>query len=315
LVQVPGPSDIEDSEQELLLVHGLNDPVWFRPELLSLNVTKIALVLVKSETSVPNLFHQGPNKNVSPFTHADIAEASPGFAAVLPSKLDSYLLLALLVSIPILYGVDSTICCPVTEGHVNCFENNLPGSSWWLDHIILWSVAVQATVIADKVTLKGKKVLPTLWNPVFIDSIFLSSQGVTTDLKNEITIAFSSLKKLVESIDLLNKPPLNEVMTSSPRHIPQKLKHKATNNSISSTEAEEPTYTTRDYRRARFLLASHIIDDKGTFTPPTLTPDGWAIFKIKDTKMANSAMLNIFTMVMDKFHCKRIASKTQVSVS
>jgi hypothetical protein len=36
-----------------------------------------------------------------------------------------------------MYGKDSMLHFPVKEGHVNCFENNLPGSSWWLDHIIL----------------------------------------------------------------------------------------------------------------------------------------------------------------------------------
>jgi len=66
-------------------------------------------------------------------------------------------------------------------------------------------------------------------------------------------------------------------------------------------EGNEPSYLTRDYRRTRFLLASPVIDNKGNFTLPTLMPQGMAIFEIKDTKMANSAMSNIFTPMMDRF--------------
>ena len=165
VVQIPGPPDAEDSKQELLRVHGSNDPSTFRPELLPLDVMKVALVLVKADTIVQDLFRLGPNKNVLPFKHADIATSSPGFVAVIPSQTESYLLLALPVSIPILYGVDLTVCGPVNEGHVDCFENNLPGSSWWLDHIVTWSLPVQDAIVADKVALKGKKILPMLQGP------------------------------------------------------------------------------------------------------------------------------------------------------
>ena len=86
VVQTPGSLDLEDSEQELLLVHGSNDPSSFCPELLPLDVTKVALMLVKADTSVPDLFCLGSNKNVLPFTHMDISSVSPGFTAILLPK-------------------------------------------------------------------------------------------------------------------------------------------------------------------------------------------------------------------------------------
>jgi len=102
---------------------------------------------------------------------------------MLPSKTEWYLLLALPISIPVLYGVDSTVCGPVNEGQMDCFESYLPGSSWWLNHIILWSSTIQDAIVAYKVVLKGKKILPTLRNPAFTSLVFLSSQGVTADLE------------------------------------------------------------------------------------------------------------------------------------
>jgi hypothetical protein len=47
-VQIPGPPDAEEGDEEYLLVHGSNDPSTFRPELLPLDVAKVALVLVLS---------------------------------------------------------------------------------------------------------------------------------------------------------------------------------------------------------------------------------------------------------------------------
>ena len=301
VVQTPGPPDSEDSKQDLLLVHGSNDPSSFRPELLPLDVAKVALVLIKSTDSVPDLFRLGPNKNCIPFTHADVAPVSPGLAAVLPSQTESFLLLALPVLIPILFGAESTVRGPVNEGHVDCFENNLEGSSWWLDHIILWSLPVQAAVVADKVALRGKKILPTLRGPVFTNAVFLSSQGVTTDLEEEISLAYSSLKALVGAVDLLNKPPLQVVTTAASKSASGKARSRASDGSVSSTEGDDNTFSAREYRRARFLLASPVLDKAGKFHPPTLTPQGAVIFDIKDTKMANSAMSNIFTSMMDRF--------------
>lgn len=100
MVKTPGPPDSEDSEQELLLIHGSNNPFSFHLEFLPLDITKVALVLVKSVGSVPDLFCLGPNKNCIPFTHAGVDPISPGFAAVLPSQTESFLLLSLPVSIP-----------------------------------------------------------------------------------------------------------------------------------------------------------------------------------------------------------------------
>jgi hypothetical protein len=197
--------------------------------------------------------------------------------------------------------VDSTVRGPVNEGHVDCFENNLPGSSWWLDHIVKWSLTIQDTVTIDKVTLKGKKILPMLRGPAFTGAIFLSSQGVTTDLEEEISTPFLSLKALVGTVDLLNKPPLQEVTTASTKRYPGKARSKASDDSVSSTEGDDVTYSTREFRRARFLLASPVLNKVRNFSPPTLTAQGAAIFDIKDTKMANSVISNIFTSMMDRF--------------
>jgi hypothetical protein len=57
----------------------------------------------------------------------------------------------------------------------------------------------------------------------------------------------------------------------------------------------------KDYRRAKFLLASPVLTNSGVFSPPTLTAQGFAIMDIKDTKMANSAIGNVFTSMMDVF--------------
>jgi hypothetical protein len=69
---------------------------------------------------------------------------------------------------------------PVAKGHVDCFKNNLAGSSWWLDHIILWSVEVQTAAIRDHASLCRKNILPVTRNPTFVDSIFKTSQSITT---------------------------------------------------------------------------------------------------------------------------------------
>jgi hypothetical protein len=83
-------------------------------------------------SSVPDLFRHGPNKKVAPFSHMDVANITPSLAAAIPSQTESFLLLALPVSVPILHGADSTVRGPITEGHVDSFESNLEGSSWWL---------------------------------------------------------------------------------------------------------------------------------------------------------------------------------------
>jgi hypothetical protein len=163
-------------DQDVLLVHGSNDPSTFRPELIPMDVVKWALVLIPSDVIVPSLFCDNTvNKGIMSFTYADILPLSQGLANHLPSKTASYLLLALPVSIPIMYRTDSTVRGPVKEGHVDCFENNLSGSSWWLHHIILWSAEVQAAVLADRAPLKGKKFIPTPKNPAYVDTIFMTS--------------------------------------------------------------------------------------------------------------------------------------------
>ena len=106
---------------------------------------------------------------------------------------------------------------------------------------------------------------------------------------------------MVGTVDLLNKPPLQEVTTASTKRYPGKARSKASDDSVSSTEGDDATYSTREYRRARFLLASPVLDKDGIFSPPTLTAQGTVIFDIKDTKMANSAMSNVFTSMMDRF--------------
>jgi hypothetical protein len=83
-IQIPGPPDAKEGHEEYLLVHGSNNPSTFRPELLPLNVAKVALVLVPATASIPELF-KGPNKHVTPFCYADIVSFAPGFAAALPS--------------------------------------------------------------------------------------------------------------------------------------------------------------------------------------------------------------------------------------
>ena len=257
-VQIPGPPDAEDGDEEYLLVHGSNDPSTFRPELLPLDVAKVALVLVPTTVSIPELFRHGPNKLITPFCHADVVPFSPGFAAALPSQTEQYLLLALPVSIPILYGVDSTVRGPVNEGHVDCFENSLAGSSWWLDHITNWSHPVQQAAVAERDTFKGKKILPTLRSAKFTSAVFLPSKGVSTDLEDEITLAFTSLKELVKAADALNRPPIPEVNTSPGKtgRASRKARAKSSEDSVSSKEDEVTSYTAKDYRRAKFLLAN-----------------------------------------------------------
>ena len=51
----------------------------------------------------------------------------------------------------------------------------------------MWSLSIQDAVVSDKVALKGKNILPMLRGPAFTGAVFLSSQGVTTDLKEEIS--------------------------------------------------------------------------------------------------------------------------------
>ena len=61
------------------------------------------------------------------------------------------------------------------------------------------------------------------------------------------------------------------------------------------------SYTARDYCRAKFLLASPVLNESGQFSPPSLMEQGFAILDIKDTKMVNAAMGNIFNSMMDRF--------------
>ena len=302
-VQIPGPPDTEDGDEEYLLVHGSNDPSTFRPELLPLDIAKVALVLVPTSVSIPELFRQGPNKHITPFCHADVLPFAPGFAAALPSQTEQYLLMALPVSIPILYGVDSTVRGPVNEGHVDCFENSLAGSSWWLDHLPNWSLPVQQAAFAEREAFKGKKILPTLRSAKFTSAVLLPSKGVSTDLEDEITLAFTSLKELVKAADATNRPPLPEVNTAPAKsgRASRKARAKSSEDSVSSKEDEVPSHTAKDYRRAKFLLASPVLSNSGDFSPPMLTAQGFAIMDIKDTKMANSAMGNVFTSMMDTF--------------
>jgi hypothetical protein len=237
-VQIPGAPDSEDGDKEYLLVQWSNDPSTFRPELLPLDVAKVALVLVPSNVLVLDLFSRGPNKNVIPFCHTDAVTFAPGFAAALPSQTDSYLLLALPVSIPILYDADSTVRGPINEGHFDCFENSLSGSSWWLDHIVKWSQPIQVAATQKRDAFKGKKILPTLRSAEFTAAVFLPSKGVSTDLEEEILTAFSLLKELVRAADALNYPPIPEVNTSPSKsdRIPRKSMAKASDDSVSSKE-------------------------------------------------------------------------------
>lgn len=75
---------------------------------------------------------------------------------------------------------------------------------------------------------------------------------------------------------------------------------------VSSTEGEEPNYSTHDNQHAQFLLANPALDKAGNFTHPTLTAQGAAIFENKDTKMTNSAMSNIFSSIMDRFSLENL---------
>jgi len=131
--------------------------------------------------------------------------------------------------------------------------------------------------------------------------VLLSTQGVTADLEDKISLAFSSLKALVEAVDILNKPPVQEVTNAPRTRHPRRARSKMSDDSVSSTDGDDATYTTPEYRRASYLLASPVLDKAGNFSPPTLAAQGAAIFDIKDTKMAYSAMSNIFTSMMDRF--------------
>ena len=89
-------------DQDILLVHGFNDPATFCPELFPMDVVKWALVLIPSDTTIPSLFcDNSVNKGMMPFTYVDILPLLQGLANLLPSKMESYLLLALPASIPI----------------------------------------------------------------------------------------------------------------------------------------------------------------------------------------------------------------------
>ena len=77
---------------------------------------------------------------------------------------------------------------------------------------------------------------------------------------------------------------------------------KASDDLMSSTEADEATFSSRKYHQAKFLLGSQVLGKDGSFKPPILMPQASAIFDLKDTKMANLAMSSIFTSIMDKFH-------------
>jgi hypothetical protein len=81
-------------EQDLLLIHGSNYPSLFCPELLPLDITKVALVFVPTESTTPELYLGMPNKLLAPFTHADFANPAPDFVAALPLETASYHLMA-----------------------------------------------------------------------------------------------------------------------------------------------------------------------------------------------------------------------------
>jgi hypothetical protein len=174
------------------------------------------------------------------------------------------------VSISILYGVGSTIRGPVNEGHIDCFENSLAGSSWWLNYLPTWSHPIQQAAYAKREAFKGKKILPTLRSAKFTSAIFLPSKRVSTDLEDEITMAFTSLKELVKAADALNRPPLPEVNTSPEKlgRATRKGRAKSSKDSVSSKEDEGPAYTAKDYRCAKFLLASPVLSNSGVFPPP-----------------------------------------------
>jgi hypothetical protein len=113
VVQLPGPPDT-DTDQDILLVHRSNDPVTFHPELIPMDVVKWALVIVPSDATIPGPFwNHSVNKGVMPFAYADILPLLPGLANLLPSKMESYHLLALPASVPIMYGTDSMARGPV----------------------------------------------------------------------------------------------------------------------------------------------------------------------------------------------------------
>ena len=64
------------------------------------------------------------------------------------------------------------------------------------------------------------------------------------DLKEEISLAFSSLKALVGAVDLLNKPPIHKV-TALVKRYPSKARSKLSDDSISSTEGDNATCSTQ----------------------------------------------------------------------
>ena len=118
----------------------------------------------------------------------------------------------------------------------------------------------------------------------------------------------------MKAANALNRPPMPKVNTSPAKlgRATRKGRAKSSEDSVSSKEDKPSSYMAKDYRRAKFLLASPVLSNSGVFSPPMLTAQGFAIMDIKDTKMANSAMGNVFTSMIDVFsfethllwHCK-----------
>jgi hypothetical protein len=80
---------------------------------------------------------------------------------------------------------------------------------------------------------------------------------------------------LVGTVDLLNKPPLQEVTTAASKRSLRKAHSRTSDGSVSSTEGDDTTFSTQEYRRARFLLASPVLDKAGNFSPLPSRPKGW----------------------------------------
>jgi hypothetical protein len=213
--------------------------------------------------------------------------------------------MALPVGIPIQYDVDSTVWGKVNEGTIDAFDNNLPTSSWWLDNIVRWSATVQTAAIAAKGPLKA--LFPkTSSHTKFAGAVFLLAQGITTDLEDELDAHFLSLPNIIASADMLNRPPLDTILTtpSGGSRAHWKRKHRPAgddDSSSSMSDGKAGTVSKLDLCRARFILASPCLDPEGSYKAPELTEDANAIFNITDLKMANSAMVSLLVNVNDKF--------------
>jgi hypothetical protein len=141
-------------------------------------------------------------------------------------------------------------------------------------------VEVETAAVADCVSLKGKKFIRTPKNPPYVESIFQSSQGITTDLEEDFLVAVSSLKSCVASIAQMQPPPIGEVTTIG-SCATRKGQAKACNDLVSSAQANDATFSSGEYRWEKFLLASPVLSKDGAFKPPMLTPQVSAIFDLK----------------------------------